>query len=96
MKSETQKPFFHLGDPSIEYSTDVEFFRKEQIFTVMDNSTYPTVCFNSRLESKQFDRIKNTQLDGKGVVTEFEITLMCKEIHQGLMAGKFGKPTFVN
>ncbi|MDG1950093.1 MAG: hypothetical protein P8J32_04755 [bacterium] len=90
------KPFFHLGNPSVEYSTDFDFFMENQVFTTSINSAYPIINFNSRLESKWFGRIKNFMLNGCGVITAAEIKAKCKEIHQQLMAGKFGEPTFVD
>jgi len=94
--STSAKPFFHLGNPAIEYSTDFDFFLRNQILTVESNEDYPTVNFSSRLESRWFDRIKNTMLDGRGVITAEQITAKCKEVHQKLMAGGFGTPTFID
>ena len=93
MTKAATKPFFHIGKPSVEYSTDFDFFLKNQISVFIDRSGYPTVNFNSRLESRRFDRIKNIT---RGEITEEEIVAKCKEIHKRLMNGEFGTPTFVN
>lgn len=95
MTTTAQKPFFHLGNKTIEYSTDFDFFLKNQIFTVTNNSAYPTINFYSSLESKWLGRLKNiTSISTP--FTQEQVQAKCKEIHQNLMAGKHGEPTFVD
>jgi len=89
-----QKPFFHLGNPKVEYSTDFEFFLKNQIWTIHNNTGYPTTTFCSLIESKTFERVKNVLHFKK--LSEQEVIEKCREIHNNLMVGKYGTPTFVD
>lgn len=96
-----QKPFFKIKE-GVEYSTDFNFFMREQIFIHRDLSKYK---FCSRLESKVFaiknatsshvieDEFKQTK---NHTFSEKHINEFCKEIHEEILAGKHGEGVFVD
>lgn len=90
------KSWFKLR--SVEYSTDFNFFLKEQIMICKSHLRHE---FNSRLESFCFDLhflkhpvIPLTFYEDK--MPEKQIYDICKKIHQKLLSGKYGQGEFVN
>lgn len=88
------KPFLRLPNSKVEYSTDIDFFIKNQILSVIDRTGYPTLHLVSRLEKKKF--IEKKKVFVSQDFSDNEIIDECKKVHQSLMTGKFGKPTFID
>lgn len=76
---------------NVEYSTDFDFFFKNQILVVRSNITY---SFCSRLESKIFETKK--AIFGNHELSDEEVKETCKKIHQEILDGKHGKGKIVN
>lgn len=81
--------WYHINK-DVEYSTDFDWFTKNQINLVKSGNKY-TFC--SRLESKVF-KIKNA-IFGNYELTDDEIIKTWKKIHQEILEGKHGKGKIV-
>ena len=78
--------------PDVEYSTDYDFFKQNQILIVKSGSKYQ---FQSRIESKvfhfqtailrQFNNFSDTDIEG-----------IIKQIHTEILAGKHGEGSLVD
>ena len=91
-KPKTKKSWFRLNaKPDIEYSTEFDFFLKNQIATVKSNHT---VNFQSRLEVKSFDRKGDSNFPSHALTDE-NIKVFCKEIHNKILQGEFGEGKLV-
>jgi hypothetical protein len=87
------KPWFRLTNkPSIEYSTDINFFLKEQI-TVWKSGNRYDYC--SRLESKLFLHEEATAAQNYEF-TDDHTKDMCMKIHREILEGKHGEGIFVD
>jgi len=85
--------------PSIEYSTDFNFFIDNQISVVKSGRNHQ---FQSRLESKTFrivNKILHTTTSNSSGNFEYshnEIVSMTREIHEEVLSGKHGEGKLVN
>ena len=79
--------WFQLNNnPEIEYSTNFDFFVKNQIAVVKSGRNYN---FHSRLEVKTFRRV-SAILRQNHELSNNEINSITKEIHGEILWGKFG------
>ena len=97
------KPFYKLR--GMEYSTDFDFFLREQIF--LTNPTLYTYQFSSRLDGMFFERlftkvqeyqvrfINNMVVDYRPL-TNAEVREECKRIHEKLLAGEYGQGQLID
>ena len=76
----------------VEYSTDFDFFLKNQIVIVKSGHKYK---FQSRLESKAF-RNDIATFHTNYEFTDTETTNICLDIHKQILNGEFGKGKLVN
>lgn len=76
----------------VEYSTDINFFLKEQISVWKSHTKYH---YNSRLESKCF--LFERAINGPDYsFSDEHILEACKRIHKEILEGKHGAGTLVN
>lgn len=91
-KSKTEKSWFRLtSNKDIEYSTDFDFFLKNQIAVSKRGFTYN---FHSLLEAKSFF-ITKAVLRTNYEFSDSEIKDKCKEIHNKILQGEFGEGKLV-
>ena len=76
----------------VEYSTDFDFFLKNQIVIVKSGCRYK---FQSRIESKIF-RDDSAILRQNYEFTDTDTTNICLDIHKQILNGEFGKGKLVN
>lgn len=96
MQATKPKDWFRLDQKNkegdvVEYSTDMDFFMKEQLRLVRSGSKY-TFC--SRLEAKTF-RIE-TALFGNHTFSDDQIINFAIQIHKDILAGKHGEGSLVD
>ena len=84
MKTMTTKTWYQMTN-SIEYSTNYNFFRENQIRIVTSNNQYN---FCSKLENKSF--LGNCELN------DIDIEEIVKEIHTNLLNGEYGTGKIIN
>lgn len=78
--------------PSVEYSTDFEFFKQNQISVVKSGRNY---SFQSRLESKRFHHTSAVLRENYSF-GDLEIERITKQIHEDILSGKHGEGSLVN
>ena len=79
------KQWYQLSNGA-EYSKDFKFFVENQIFVSRSGKQH---SFCSRLEKKIFKIV--TAGNKSGIMTDSDIELTCKVIHQQILQGKYGK-----
>lgn len=84
------KPWYKIKD-NVEYSTDFDFFLKNQIAVSRRGITY---SFYSRLEAKTFELKK--AIFGDHEFSDKQINDFCEEIHTEILAGKHGVGEFLD
>lgn len=83
------KPWFRINK-DVEYSTDFDFFLKNQIRIIRSGTRH---SFCSALEAKKFK--EKTAFNSKGIIDEAELKNDCLLIHQEILSGKHGVGEFV-
>lgn len=83
--------FSLVSQPCIEYSTDYDFFVKNQIAVWKSGNKYE---YNSRIESKCFK--EERAVFGNYEFSEEHIEKTCKQIHKEILEGKHGAGILVN
>lgn len=73
-------PFVHIA-PGVDYSTDFDFFCKEQVAVF---STQEGTSINSRLEQRAFMRTETRH------ISDGMIRKLCRHIHREICSLKFG------
>lgn len=84
------KQWYQLSS-GVEYSKDFKFFVENQIFVSLSGKAH---SFCSRLEKKTF-KVVNAVAKG-GIIPDFEIEIICKEIHKEIFEGKHGQGTLID
>ena len=84
------KQWYQLPN-GVEYSKDFKFFVENQIFVSRSGKQH---SFCSRLEKKTFKNV--TAINKSGIMTDLDIELTCKVIHQEIFQGKHGQGTLVD
>lgn len=86
MTTNTTTTWYRLR--GVEYSTDLEYFMQHQLLLVTYKDSYSR-HYSSRLESFKFAVFEQS-------ATPKEIYNEGKLIHEGLLAGMYGKGEFTN
>lgn len=89
MTATANKPWFRINK-DVEYSTDYQFFRDNQVFISKSGIKY---SFCSRLEAKVFKT--KTAVTKSGQIENMELENELRIIHSEILAGKHGEGKFV-
>jgi len=89
----TTKTWYRINK-NVEYSTDFDFFLKNQISFVQKDIT--KFVFYSRLENKFFAQKSSCLRSANNYkFTDEEILEFCREIHKEILEGKHGQGKLV-